>query len=82
MPKGIERGIVFVDTSDDDGKTVASLIQTLRDKQALKSKTNNAHQSRDILVINKDYLNYFYSYSEGRTIDGQDVKVEFIWTSE
>ena len=82
VPKGIERGVVFVDSSDDDGQTAASLIRTLRDKQALKRKSNNDYQSRDILVISKDYLNYFYSYSGGRTIDGQDVKVEFIWTSE
>lgn len=81
VPKGIERGIILVDTSDD-GQTVADLIQTLRDKQALRIKSKNAHQSRDILLISKDYLNYFYSYSGGRTIDGQDVKVEFIWTSE
>ena len=80
IPKGIERGIVFVDTSDDDG--VANLIRALRDKQALRTKFDNVHQSRDILVISKDYLSYFYSYSGGRTIDGQDVKVEFIWTSE
>jgi hypothetical protein len=80
VPKGIERGIVFVDTSD--GQTVANLIQTLRDKQALKNKSSNAHQSREILVISKEYLNYFYSYSGGRTVDGQDVEVEFIWTSE
>jgi hypothetical protein len=80
VPKGIERGIVFVDTSE--GQTVANLIQTLRDKQALKDNSNSAHRSRDVLVISKEYLDYFYSYSGGRTIDGQDVKVEFIWTSE
>jgi len=80
VPKGIERGIVFVDTSD--GQPVAGLIQTLRDKQALRNKYASAYQSRDILVISKEYLNYFYSYSGGRTIDGQGVKVEFIWTSE
>ncbi len=82
VPKGIERGIVFVDPADDDGQMVVNLIQALRDKQALKTKSNNACRSRDILVISKDYLSYFYSYSGGRTIDGQDVKVEFIWTSE
>jgi len=80
VPKGIERGIVFVDTSD--GKTVADLIQTLREKQTLKNNSITAHQSREIFVIGKEYLNYFYSYSGGRTIDGQDVKVDFIWTSE
>jgi hypothetical protein len=80
VPKGIERGIVFVDTSD--AQTVAGLIQTLREKQTLKNKPINAHQPREIVVIAKEYLNYFYSYSGGRTIGGQDVKVEFIWTSE
>lgn len=80
VPKGIERGIVFVDTSD--GQTVADLIQTLCEKQTLKSKSSHAHQPRKILVVSKEYLDYFYSYSGGRTPDGQDVKVEFIWTSE
>jgi hypothetical protein len=80
VPKGIERGIVFVDTSD--GQTVANLIQTLRNKQGLKSQSTDASQAKEILVVSKGYLDYFYSYSGGRTIDGRDVKVEFIWTSE
>ena len=80
VPKGIERGIVFVDTAD--GQKVKNLVQVLRDKQELKHKYTTAGQSKEILVISKDYLNYFYSYSGGRTIDGQDVKVEFIWASE
>ena len=80
VPKGIELGIVFVDPSD--GQTVTNLIQVLCDKQELKNNSINASQSKEILVISKEYLNYFYSYSGGRTIDGQDVKVEFIWSSE
>ena len=80
MPKGIERGIVFADTAD--GQTVTNPIHVLCDKQELKPKSIIAGQSKEILVISKDYLNYFYSYSGGRTIDGQDVKVEFIWASE
>jgi hypothetical protein len=80
VPKGIERGVVFVDTSD--GQAVANLIQTLHTKQELKMKPTRAGQPKEILVLSKEYLNYFYSYSGGRTIDGQAVKAEFIWTSE
>jgi len=80
VPKGIKRGIVFVDTSD--GETVTNLIQTLLDKEELKNKSTNASQAKAVLVISKEYLDHFYSYSGGRTIDGRDVKVDLIWASE